>query len=133
MSKKPDYYKRNSQLVDGLERVLFPHQESEEEQEAFTPEGRERVAQWLENVAFPLLRAQAQLLDLPRAIVVSGVGSSIYAAELEDVRPVATPGHVHTVAMYAIVQQSLPYARGRDAAEQDVCLVLARQQDGKRK
>lgn len=36
-----------------LERALFPYQESEEEQEAFTPEGRKRA----EKVLYEMLRA----------------------------------------------------------------------------
>lgn len=37
----------NTDLIDSLERELFPFQESEEEQESFTPEGRKRVDKWL--------------------------------------------------------------------------------------
>lgn len=36
-----------AELIDSLEKKLFPFQESEEEQEAFTPEGRKRVTEWI--------------------------------------------------------------------------------------
>lgn len=39
---------RHTRLIDDLERCLFPHQESEEEQESFTKEGRKRVDEWLD-------------------------------------------------------------------------------------
>ena len=38
---------RYPDLIDELEREVFPFQESEEEQESFTPEGRKRVDDWL--------------------------------------------------------------------------------------
>jgi hypothetical protein len=34
-------------MIDRLETLMFPHQESEFEQESFTAEGRDRVAQWI--------------------------------------------------------------------------------------
>jgi hypothetical protein len=42
------------QLIDELAEKLFPHQESEEEQETFTPEGRARVREWIERAAVQL-------------------------------------------------------------------------------
>jgi hypothetical protein len=48
------------QWVDRLETELFPHQESEFEQESFTPTGRKRVDQFLRRfeaeIKFRLLR-----------------------------------------------------------------------------
>lgn len=47
---------RHTHLIDSLEAVMFPFQESEEEQESFTPQGRQRVDEWIETV-FTTLRA----------------------------------------------------------------------------
>ncbi len=41
---------RHTALIDSLAAVLFPHQESEEEQESFTDVGRQRVDEWIERV-----------------------------------------------------------------------------------
>lgn len=46
MAKRREKY---TDLIDSLERVMFPYQESEEEQESFTPEGRRRVDRWIEE------------------------------------------------------------------------------------
>ena len=40
---------KHTALIDSLAAALFPHQESEDEQEAFTPEGRKRVDRWIEH------------------------------------------------------------------------------------
>lgn len=66
---------RHSELIDALERVLFPHQESEEEQESFTPEGRQRVDRWLETVIpsraipTPAARLAGRRLDFVEALL----------------------------------------------------------------
>jgi hypothetical protein len=48
------------QWIDRMETELFPHQESEEEQDAFTAQGRKRVDQFLRRfeaeIKFRLLR-----------------------------------------------------------------------------
>jgi hypothetical protein len=41
---------RHTTLIDDLEKQLFPFQESEEEQESFTPQGRMRVDKWIDRV-----------------------------------------------------------------------------------
>lgn len=41
---------RYTALINNLERTLFPHQESEEEQESFTDNGRQRVDEWLDEL-----------------------------------------------------------------------------------
>jgi hypothetical protein len=48
---------RHTVLIDSLERVMFPFQESEEEQESFTDIGRQRVDAWLDDL---LQRPQEQ-------------------------------------------------------------------------
>jgi hypothetical protein len=50
VKKRQQRRERYPRLIDSLERVLFPFQESEEEQESFTPEGRKRVDAWLSDL-----------------------------------------------------------------------------------
>ena len=38
---------QHTALIDSLAEKLFPFQESEEEQESFTAEGRQRVDEWI--------------------------------------------------------------------------------------
>ena len=57
MSKKRE---KHPELIDELERVLFPHQESEEDQESFTKEGRQRVDGWIHGL---LGSAGQQMVD----------------------------------------------------------------------
>src|SRR5512138_802828 len=121
MSRKGRLYRRQQYLVDALERLMFPHQESEEEQEAFTDVGRDRVAQWIEDVVFPFVRGQLQ--NPPLGIVVDK-GGEHFVAERSDVREVRILDQMFRVATYSIGKRSLPYARGRVAAEQDATLLL---------
>jgi hypothetical protein len=57
------------QWIADLERELFPHQESEFEQESFTTQGRERVRRFLERFA-ERVRADPDLLNSKRWVQV---------------------------------------------------------------
>lgn len=41
---------KHTKLIDDLAAVLFPFQESEEEQECFTDVGRQRVDEWIDKL-----------------------------------------------------------------------------------
>ena len=43
------YKERHKELIDSLEAVMFPFQESEFEAESFTDIGRQRVDEWLDR------------------------------------------------------------------------------------
>jgi hypothetical protein len=58
---------KHKELIADLERRLFPHQESEEEQEAFTPQGRQRVAAWLDSFVLTLPERDHVLTVLSQA------------------------------------------------------------------
>ena len=47
MSLRRKYKERHTALIDSLEAVMFPFQESEFEAEAFTDIGRQRVDEWI--------------------------------------------------------------------------------------
>jgi hypothetical protein len=46
----PSRREKHTALIDSLAAKLFPFQESEEEQESFTPQGRKRVDEWIDDV-----------------------------------------------------------------------------------
>jgi hypothetical protein len=53
----PGREQRVAHYIAELEKEMFPHQESEEEQEAFTPVGRKRVARVLRRMYDELVGA----------------------------------------------------------------------------
>jgi hypothetical protein len=57
---------RHRALIDDLERELFPFQESEEEQESFTPEGRRRVDDWIHKLLLQFANREALEAELDK-------------------------------------------------------------------
>ncbi len=68
------YQERHKALIDSLEAVMFPFQESEFEAESFTDIGRQRVDEWL---AAALLRVQQETRE-EDAKIVEGFSHDIH-------------------------------------------------------